>query len=103
MLEIDKSALVIIDLQGKLANLMENRELVFENVSRILSGAKLLDIPMIVTEQKPDKLGPTIPEFAPLIDHLQPIKKESFSCWGNASFVEAFIQVKSKAGYTGRY
>ena len=89
MLEIGNSVLVIVDLQGKLANLMENRELLFKNTSRILQGAKLLDVPIIITEQNPDKLGPTITEIARLTDHIQPIKKQSFSCWGNADFVEA--------------
>ena len=88
MLKIDNAALVIIDVQGKLANLMEKRELLIANISRLIQGAKLLEIPVVATEQRPDKLGPTVSELAKLIPDITPIKKESFSCVGNNEFKE---------------
>ena len=88
MLKIDDTVLVIIDVQGKLANLMEYRELLVANISRLIRAANLLEIPIIATEQRPDKLGPTVPDLAMLMSNVTPIKKESFSCAGNNEFLE---------------
>lgn len=88
MLKIDNAALVIIDVQGKLASLMENRELLIANISRLIRGTKLLEIPLVATEQRPDKLGPTVSDLATLIPSIIPIKKESFSCVGSNEFKE---------------
>ena len=96
MLKISNSALVIIDVQGKLASLIENRELLFDNISRMIQGMKLLDIPMIITEQRPEKLGPTVPELANLITGIAPITKVSFSCCGNTTFIETLNALNRK-------
>ena len=54
-----KTAIVLIDVQGKLAQIMHNSEELFNNIEILIKGAQLLDIPIIWTEQLPDKLGPT--------------------------------------------
>ena len=96
MLKISNSALVIIDVQGKLASLIENRELLFDNISRMIQGTKLLDIPIIITEQRPEKLGPTVPELANLTTGIAPITKVSFSCCGNTTFIETLNVLNRK-------
>jgi nicotinamidase-related amidase len=91
MLTTDNTALLVVDVQGKLAELMHQRETLFANVQRMIKGAKVLELPVLVTEQVPEKLGATRPEIA---EHLaggtQPIHKSSFSCCGNAVFMEQF-------------
>lgn len=88
MLNIDKTVLVIIDVQGKLATLMHNREAFYQNVVRMIEGAKILDIPIIWNEQLPDKLGPTIPEIKAVLADSAPLVKRTFSCCGNGDFVD---------------
>jgi nicotinamidase-related amidase len=91
MLNVKDTALIVIDVQGKLAQLMHQKECLFANVKRMIKGAQVLDIPLLWTEQVPDKLGPTTPDIAELLaDSTQPISKASFSCCGHAPFMEAF-------------
>jgi len=86
MLESKNTILVIIDVQGKLAQIMHDREDLVKNLQILISGAKLLEIPIIWMEQLPDKLGPTIPEIQELLPDMEPIVKDVFSCARNEEF-----------------
>ncbi len=86
MLESKNTILVIIDVQGKLAQIMHDREDLVKNLQILISGAKLLEIPIIWMEQLPDKLGPTIPEIQELLPDIEPIVKDVFSCARNEEF-----------------
>ncbi len=87
MLTKDNTALLVIDVQGRLAQVMHDKERLFANVDRIIRGAKVLNLPIIWTEQVPEKLGATTPAIAELLqDVAQPITKSSFSCCGQAGF-----------------
>ena len=86
MLKSKNTILVIIDVQGKLAQIMHDREDLIKNLQILISGAKLLEIPIIWMEQLPDKLGPTIPEIQELLLDMEPIIKDVFSCARNEEF-----------------
>ena len=86
MLEPKNTILVIVDVQGKLAQIMYDREDLFKNMQILISGAKLLEIPIIWMEQLPDKLGSTIPEIQELLPEMKPIVKNIFSCARNDEF-----------------
>jgi len=86
MLNIDNTALVIVDVQGKLATLMYQKEELFDNLVKIIKGAQALSLPIIWNEQIPDKLGPTIPEIAEILRGMEPLAKTTFSCCGNKGF-----------------
>jgi nicotinamidase-related amidase len=86
MLTTDKAVLVVIDMQGKLAQSMYCREQLFENVQKIIKGAQVLGLPLLLTEQNPKGLGPTIPEIADLVPGVRRIPKLSFSCCGDEAF-----------------
>ena len=86
MLEIDNCCLVVIDVQGKLAQLMYNRQTLFKNIQILIKSAKILGIPVLWCQQCPDSLGPTVPEIAGLLADNQPINKASFSCCGDSRF-----------------
>jgi nicotinamidase-related amidase len=96
MLELDNTVLLIIDVQGKLARVMDNEEMLFENLQKLIKGAKILGIPILWTEQNPEGLGPTIPEVANLLSGIKPISKLSFSCCGNERFTEALRALNRK-------
>ncbi len=66
MLSVDKCALVVIDIQGKLAGLMYRKESLLENARKLIKGLQVLEIPIVVTEQYPKGLGATLPEIAGL-------------------------------------
>lgn len=86
MLEIKDCCLVVVDVQGKLAQLMYDKQALFKNIQILIKSAQILDIPILWCQQCPDALGPTIPEIAELLTGNEPINKASFSCCGEANF-----------------
>ncbi len=96
MLIREDAVLIVIDMQVNLYRVMQEQEAIMENNCKIVRGAKILDIPVIVTEQVPDKIGPTIPQVAEHLQGIQAISKESFSCWKNEGFMKAVMAQSRK-------
>ena len=90
MLISERTVLIVVDVQGKLAHLMYEKETLFENLQKMIRGAQILEISILWVEQNPEGLGPTIPEVARLLTDHQPISKLSFSCCGSDRFLRAF-------------
>lgn len=86
MLETQDCCLVVIDVQGKLAQLVADKESLFKNVRILIQAAKILDLPILWCQQVPEALGPTIPEIAELLTGSEPINKATFSCCGQEQF-----------------
>jgi hypothetical protein len=87
MLTVDNTVLVVIDIQGNLYQSMDDKLFLLESNRKIIRGVSVFDIPLVVTEQTPHKLGPTIPEISELFSGASTIAKASFSCWNNPDFV----------------
>ncbi|MEZ4528356.1 MAG: hydrolase [Desulfobacterales bacterium] len=96
MLRSENAVLVVVDVQGKLAEMMHSRDAFFKNLGIMIEGAKILEIPILWLEQIPEKLGATTPEIAQLLTGLTPISKHTFSAWGNENFRKAFISANRK-------
>ena len=88
-LKRDNTALIVIDVQGKLAQLMHNKEELYANLVRMIEGARVLDLPILWTEQYPQGLGETDPEIAAHLAGLTPLVKDTFSCCGDSNFMDA--------------
>jgi nicotinamidase-related amidase len=86
MLQLDSTVLVVIDVQDKLFRVMPEREALAASLRKLVRGAQVLGVPVILTEQNPKGLGPTIAELADLMPGIQPIPKFSFSCCGEERF-----------------
>jgi nicotinamidase-related amidase len=86
MLNQNDCCLVVVDVQGKLAQLMHDKETLFKNIRILVQSAKILNVPILWCQQVPAALGPTIPEIAELLTDNQPINKSSFSCCGCEEF-----------------
>ncbi len=86
MLDIKKCTLVVVDVQGKLAQLMHDKEILFKNIRILIKAAEILNIPILWSQQCPDSLGPTVPEIAQLLADYEPINKAAFSCCGEELF-----------------
>jgi len=86
MLDIQNCCLVVVDVQGKLARLMHDKESLFKNIQVLIQAAKILNIPILWCQQCPDALGPTVPQIAELLSGVEPINKASFSCCGCDQF-----------------
>lgn len=89
MLKSKKTVLIVVDVQGKLAQLMYAKQTLFENLRKIIKGIQALGVPILWLEQNPEGLGPTIPEVSELLTSIEPISKSSFSGCRNERFVQA--------------
>ena len=86
----DNLAFVVIDHQEKLLGAMERdtSRKVTRNIELIVRLARLIKIPLIITEQYSRGLGPTSKELVEILGDLyQPIEKLSFSCYRNPAFL----------------
>ena len=88
-LKPEELCLTVIDVQGNLAQLMHEKEVLFRQLKRMIRGALLFNIPIIWLEQVPQKLGPTIPEITELLTDYSPIPKFAFSCCNEPNYMEA--------------
>lgn len=92
MLKLNNTALVIVDVQGKLAQMMSDKETLFDNLQRMVKGAQVLGLPIVWMEQNPEKLGRTIPELTELLTDVEPLAKMTFSCAGSEAFMTQLQQ-----------
>jgi nicotinamidase-related amidase len=90
MLQRNEAVLVFIDVQGRLAEIMHNKETLDGNLARMIECAKLLELPIVGTEQIPEKLGATNEPFKTLLDGVPLMGKTTFSCCGDPAFLETF-------------
>lgn len=91
-MNIENSILILIDVQGKLAQLMYDRERLFANLQIVVKGARILGVPILWCQQNPRALGPTISELTGLLEGISPIDKMSFSCCGDMAFQDALLK-----------
>lgn len=96
MLKPEQTVLVLIDIQGKLAQLMHAREALFANLQRLVKGIQALGLPILWLEQYPQGLGPTIPEVAELLPDLRPVAKTCFSACGSEAFLAQLTGTERK-------
>ena len=96
MLSQEQTVLVVVDVQGRLAQAMHEKEALFRNLQRIIRGAQVLGLPILWCEQNPAGLGLTIPEVAGLLAGQNPIVKMSFSCCGSEPFRQALTAANRK-------
>jgi nicotinamidase-related amidase len=79
----ENSVLLIVDVQEAFRDVIGNFSVIAANIARAASGFELLGLPIIVTEQYPQGLGPTAEEIRfSLPDGFQPVEKTAFSAFG---------------------
>ncbi len=75
----DDAVLLIVDVQQKLVPAMFEAERVVRGVGLLARTAKLLNIPVVVTEQNPTRLGATVEPVVRVLDSYAPVSKMRFS------------------------
>lgn len=83
MLKRENTALLVIDVQEKLMPVIHEQALIFENVNKLIRGAEILDLEIIITEQYPKGLGNTCKEIQLPTENPIVIEKMCFSCMLN--------------------
>ncbi|MDH5911312.1 hydrolase [Vibrio splendidus] len=93
MLNRANTGLVVVDVQGKLARLVDESDTLIANCGKLIQGAQVLGLPIIRLEQNPEKLGATVDELNDLLSDAKPIPKFTFNACDEPKFVEA-VQAK---------
>ena len=92
----ENSIAVIIDVQDRLfPHIYENIALE-RNLGIFVKGLKILDIPIIVTEQYSKGLGYTIPSIKSILPEYQAIEKTCFSCCDEQVFRKSLLDSGKK-------
>lgn len=89
MLHHENTGLVIVDVQGKLASLVDQNEALLANLQTLIKGSKILGLPIIWLEQNPQGLGKTVSEISELLKDYQPLQKHTFNACANRDFMQA--------------
>src|ERR1700724_273264 len=58
------TALLVIDVQERLMTKIPGAAALVRNIAFLIDAARLLQLPVLATEQYPKGLGPTVPELA---------------------------------------
>jgi len=89
----DDTALVVIDIQERLFNVMEEglKPALVKNNAILIKTTRAFGMQVVVSEQYPKGLGPTIPEIAELLNDVPKMEKLYFSCFREESVKKAII------------
>jgi len=96
----EKTALLIVDVQERLWKAIdpERRDDVLKNTLLLIQLAKTLPLPILITEQYPQGLGPTImPVQEELPRDTVPVEKIIFSSWQAEGLAERFRRLDAQA------
>ncbi|MDR3443309.1 MAG: hydrolase [Legionella sp.] len=92
----DESLLLLIDVQGKLTPAVLDSEAFIARCEWLLKLAQKLDVPILVSEQYPKGLGPTLEQFHPYYNQEHCIAKTHFSCMSDENYVRHLKQFNKK-------
>jgi len=79
LLARDRAALVVVDVQEAFRKAVDRFEEVAHRAGVLVAGARILHLPVIVTEQYPRGLGKTVPEVAAHLEGVPRLEKVVFS------------------------
>lgn len=79
LLDRNRAALIVIDVQEAFRDVVGEFDAVARNAATLARGARVLDVPLIVTEQYPRGLGETVPELADALGDAPRLSKTVFS------------------------
>jgi nicotinamidase-related amidase len=98
LLDVTRSVVLVIDLQGKLMEMVERPKLLVDASVRLLSVADIFGVPVALTEQYPSGIGPTHPEVRAAFDSLSvpkgSLSKTAFGCCGDPGFIPLLESLK---------
>jgi nicotinamidase-related amidase len=88
------TALVVIDVQEKLMNVMPRRSETLAAIQKLISAASVLKLPTLVTAQYIKGLGPVCAEIVKATPGIIPLEKMMFSCCCSEEFMRALENLR---------
>lgn len=96
MLKTDNTLLLVIDVQEKLFRVMPDKEALAASITKLIRGCRLLEVPVIVTEQNPAGIGPTISDLDADLSQSTRLIKYAFSCCAEEEFLQSLERTGRK-------
>lgn len=87
LLNKEDSVILLVDVQQKLIPLVLNKDTVVSRCEWMLNLAKKMNVPVLVSEQYPQGLGPTIEPLNSCITSDNCFAKVHFSCMQQADYM----------------
>ena len=91
----ENTAGLVIDIQGKLFPHMDQHDALLKKCIVLIEGLKVLEVPLVVTEQYPKGLGPTVDDIAHLLTEDPLVEKITFSCCDEPALMET-VPIKNR-------
>ena len=98
----DSTALLVVDIQSRLAPAMHQSESAIQANSALIRAARQLDIPVFASEHCAEKIGPTVADLRTLLKDDEILHKRHFSCADDAGIMQTLKRLgKSQIVVTG--
>lgn len=85
-LDLHNTIAVVVDVQERLYPHIHEHEAMARRCAMLIRGLRILEVPILVTEQYVKGLGKTIPIVAEALGEHDAYEKISFSCCGDGAF-----------------
>jgi isochorismate hydrolase len=95
ILEAEDALLVVVDLQESFRRVIWHWDETVSNIVKLIKGCTVVGVPILVTEQYPKGLGPTVQEVRSVLK-TQPIEKIHFGCFGEELFLNRMKQLNKR-------
>lgn len=96
LLQKEKSCLLLIDVQEKLAPMVMNSEKLITNCQWLMQVASELDVSLLTTEQYSKGLGKTVEPLRNIMPGDTDIDKLHFSCYRDSNFAKTWGSLNKK-------
>jgi nicotinamidase-related amidase len=97
LLSREGTVLIIFEMQERLLPAVHEHKRVLKNIQNIVRSARILNLPIILTEQYPKGLGQTVPDIHEVLgDDVKTIEKLSFSAFGSGEFRARLKELDAK-------
>jgi len=98
-LHMHDTMLLVIDYQKKLFPHVFNYEDCLKKVKQMIEFARLVKLPVVLSEHYPDGLGRTVKELRSLLEksgNYRPLPKKAFNCFGDKELHRILKESKKK-------
>lgn len=95
---MNQLALIVVDMQTSILKCVERRDELVSSCQTVIQAMRLLDMPVIFTEQAPEKLGRIDPHISKYMVKGDPVlPKTTFSCMLEPEFKKTIIDLNIKS------
>lgn len=88
VLDSKQAVLLIVDVQESFRKQLKDLDNLTRNITILAEAAKILKVPVVLTEQYPQGLGKTIAEISACLGEHKYFEKTAFSCCQAGGFME---------------